>query len=151
IAVAREPTLPVVEVNPVAAAGDIRGRGPTDARVQPRAKSSWPAKAGRISLGSVAPVEVSRLRPEVTFGLGRRMLFGLLAGPREHDGLRYNRRRLAVNRLLEARLVLGLEEGVVVERILGLVVPERHRVVEPGVSLLQIEMVLDHLGERRCC
>ena len=95
----------------------------------------------------LAPVEVARATPEALVergALGRRIL---LAGPR---GLRLGRRRLApIERLLEARLLLRLEERVVLEGVLDRVPVERHRRVEAGVPLLEVEVLLDRLRERR--
>ena len=54
----------------------------------------------------------------------------------------------AFERLLEAGLLLGLEERVVLERILDRVPVERHVAVERGVALLQVEVLLDRAGER---
>ena len=54
-----------------------------------------------------------------------------------------------VHRLLEPRLLLGLEERVVLEGVLGLVDVQGHLRVERGVLLLQLEMLLDRLREQR--
>src|SRR5262249_46855528 len=104
-----------------------------------------------IPAGLVAPVEIPGLRPEMALDLVRRVLFGLFPRPGEHRRLRDARVLCAVLRLLETSLLLGLEQRMVVEGVLGLVVPERHRVVEPRVAVLQREVVLDHLSERRFC
>ena len=55
----------------------------------------------------------------------------------------------AVHRVLDARLLLGLEERVVLERIVGHVLLERHLVLERRVAPLQLEVLLDHLREQR--
>jgi len=92
---------------------------------------------------SVAPVEVARLAPEPGFLRHR-----LLGGPGVlFQGLRSDRPLLAVHRLLEPRLLLGLEERMILERILVLVPIERYLGLELGVPLLQLEMILDHLCE----
>jgi hypothetical protein len=57
----------------------------------------------------------------------------------------------AVHRLLEASLLLGLEQRMILERILCLVAVDRHLPVERGVLLLECQMILDHLGEQRRC
>jgi len=72
-----------------------------------------------------------------------------------HRGLPVERRRLvgdrldAVERFLDPRLLLGLEERVVLERIVMHVSLERHVVLECGVAPLQLEMVLDHPSKLR--
>src|SRR4249919_2893429 len=95
-----------------------------------------------INPTSVAPVEVARLRPEPL--LLRRVLLGR---PRvRHRGFVYrDGRLLTVHRLLDTGLLLGLEQRMVLERVLALVLLERLFMFELGVSLLQLEMVLDHL------
>ena len=55
----------------------------------------------------------------------------------------------AVHRVLDPRLLLGLEERVVLERILVHVLAERHLVLERRVAPLQLQMLLDDLGEHR--
>src|SRR5882724_175926 len=98
----------------------------------------------------VAPVEVAAAAPEAFLGIRAGGLLGrLLAGPREHRRLGSDNRFLAVHGLFEACLLLGLEQRVIVERIRGLVVTERHRLLELGVPLLQLEMILDDLGKDR--
>ena len=57
-------------------------------------------------------------------------------------------RRLAVEGLLDPSLLLGLEQRMILERILDLVAIERHLAVEIGVLLLQLEVILDHACER---
>jgi hypothetical protein len=79
------------------------------------------------------------------------VLGGVLAGPRE-DRLRRvgdDVRLHAVHGLLDARLLLGLEKRMVVERVLDLVLVERHRGLELLVALLQLEMILNDLREER--
>src|SRR5205085_9873799 len=99
----------------------------------------------------VAPVEVARASPEAVVGFhGGGLLVIILAGPLEGDGrLRRDGRLGAVHRVLDAGLLLGLEQRVVVERILVLVAVERQLVVELRVPLLQREVVLDDLREKR--
>ncbi len=63
--------------------------------------------------------------------MGNNVADGLFAGPGDHSRLDGDGRLIAVHRLLEAGLLFGLEERVVVERISNLVVPEGHRVLEP--------------------
>src|SRR3990172_2762381 len=115
------------------------------------------ARVGAWRSRLVAPVEVARLAPETLalFGLGlglglghRGRRVGLLAGPGHGRGLERDG-GLAVHRLLEPGLLLGLDQRVVLERILGLVVVERHVAVEVGVAALQVEVVLDHACEER--
>src|SRR5581483_8907016 len=54
----------------------------------------------------------------------------------------------AVHRLLDAGLLLALEERVVAERVVVLVAVDRHRAVELRIALLQSEVVFDHLREQ---
>src|SRR5438093_6748895 len=100
----------------------------------------------------VAPVEVARASPEaiVAFGFhGSRLLRVVFAGPLEGDRrLRRDGRLRAVHRVLDAGLLLGLEQRVVVERILVLVAVERQLLVEVRVPFLQLEMILDDLREK---
>ena len=82
-------------------------------------------------------------RPRVVDILDR-----LLARPRESlgrqlDGSRY----LAVQRLLDPRLLLALEQRVVLELVAVQVAVERHVAVEPGVTGLEVEVLADRLGE----
>jgi hypothetical protein len=56
-----------------------------------------------------------------------------------------------VHRLLDPRLLLGLEERVVLEGVLDPVALEGHLIVEPGVLALELEVVLDHVCEQRRC
>src|SRR6266550_251617 len=117
--------------------------------------SSWSEgptlrRRGRTGEELVAPVEVAAPAPEAFLGFRSvGFLRSLLAGPGEHGGIGTDGRLLAVHRLFEACLLLGLEKGVIVERVRGLVVTDRHRLFEPGVPLLQLEMVLNDLGENR--
>src|SRR4051794_4259033 len=103
----------------------------------------------------VAPVEVARASPEaiVTFdSSGLRLLVVFFAGPFEGDRrLRRDGRLCAVHRVLDAGLLLGLEQRVIVERILVLVAVERQLIVELRVLFLQLEMILDDLREKRRC
>src|SRR5918994_890597 len=82
------------------------------------------------AVGLLAPVEVARPTPE-TFVEGGplhglRLALGLvaLAGPRQR-GRRRLRRLHAVQRLLESRLLLALEKGVVLEGVLDRVSVDR--------------------------
>jgi len=59
------------------------------------------------------------------------------------------RRGLAVEGLLDARLLLGLEERMVLERVPVEVRVQGHLAVEAGVAGLQIEVLADRLGEQR--
>src|SRR4029079_4295952 len=101
----------------------------------------------------VAPVEVARASPEALVRFPRDgLLVIVFAGPLEGNGrLRRDGRLGAVHRVLDASLLLGLEQRVVVERILVLVALERQLVVELRVPLLQREMILDDLREKRRC
>jgi hypothetical protein len=56
-------------------------------------------------------------------------------------------RRDAVHRLFEASLLLRLEQGMVLEGVIGLVAIDRHLMIEVRIPLLQIEMISDHLRE----
>src|SRR5918992_3880373 len=101
---------------------------------------------------SVAPVEVARAAgPErLVEGGAFRVLDRLLAGPREPLGARVEIGcGLAVERLLDARLLLALEERVVLERVLVQVRIERHLVIEAGVPSLEVEVVADRVCEQR--
>src|SRR3954454_14973226 len=104
-----------------------------------------PARAAAAA-ALVAPVEVARLAPEA-FLLGLR----LVGRPGERGALLGDCRLLAVHRLLDAGLLLGLEERVVLEGVLGLVTVDRQLAFELRVLLLQFEMVLDHLRKQRRC
>src|SRR5437763_5429968 len=99
----------------------------------------------------VAPVEVARAGPEAVVSFhGCRLLHVVFAGPLEGDRrLRRDGRLRAVHRVLDAGLLLGLEQRVVVERIIVLVAIERQIVVELRVAFLQLEMILDDLREKR--
>ena len=55
----------------------------------------------------------------------------------------------AVHRVFEARLLLGLEERVILEGVVGQVPVKRHLVLERGVPPLQLEMILNDLREHR--
>src|SRR5690242_18774294 len=56
-----------------------------------------------------------------------------------------------VHGLLEPRLLLRLEERMVLERVFGDVAVDRHRSRELGVSRLELEVILNHLCEQRWC
>ena len=70
-------------------------------------------------------------------------------GQVERDRVERHGRLVAVHRLLEAGLLLGLEQRVVVERIVDAIALERHRRLELGIAALQLEVVLDHTCEQR--
>src|SRR5262245_11849001 len=111
-----------------------------------------PRSVGRAGGCSVAPVEVARTAPEIAFGvrLGKRRI-GLLTGRPGEDELVLCRDGLgARERLLEAGLLLRLEQRVILEWVLRSVLIDRHLPLEPGVTPLELEMLLDHLGERQC-
>jgi hypothetical protein len=81
---------------------------------------------------------------------GSGLLVIFFAGPLEGDcRLRRDGRLGAVHRVLDAGLLLGLEQRVVVERILVLIAVEWQLLVELRVPLLQCEMILDDLREKR--
>src|SRR6266851_4796018 len=128
---------------------------PSSSRFMWSLRSSWSEgptlrRRDRVDEPLVAPVEVAAPAPEAFLGIrAGGLLGGLLAGPRKHRRLGSDSGLVAVHGLFEARLLLGLEEWVIVERIRGLVVTERHRLLELGVPFLQLEMVLDDLGENR--
>src|SRR5438876_5626230 len=114
--------------------------------------SSWPEGPtlrllDRADEPLVAPVEVAAAAPQAFLGFRCGLLRGLLARPGQDSRLGIHSRHLAVHGLFEACLLLGLEQWVVVERIRVLVVTERHRLLELGVPLLQLEMILNDLGE----
>jgi hypothetical protein len=73
-----------------------------------------------------------------------RLLLGL---GREADELLGGEGLLAVHRLLDSRLLLGLEERVVFERVFGLVLVERHVLVELRVLALELEVFLDYVSK----
>src|SRR3954447_17916388 len=79
--------------------------------------------------------------------------FGLLVvfpGPFEGDRrLRRDGRLGAVHRVLDAGLLLGLEQRMVLERVLVLVTIERKLLAELRVLFLELEVILDHLREQR--
>ena len=72
------------------------------------------------------------------------LLGGLLAGPGQRHGLDLHGGLLAVHGLLEASLLLGLEEWVIVERIRDAIAVDRHGRLELGIAPLELEMILDH-------
>src|SRR5436190_3212508 len=100
---------------------------------------------------SVAPVEISAAAPQISAfrSIWACVLGGVLAGPGEHRRLVGGGRLVAVHRLLQPRLLFGLEQWVVVKWICVLVVTEGHRLLEPGVPFLQLEVVLNDFGENR--
>ena len=57
--------------------------------------------------------------------------------------------RLTVEGLLDPSLLLGLEQRVILERILDLIAVERHLPIEVRVLLLQLEVILDHARKGR--
>src|SRR5712691_1553635 len=105
----------------------------------------------------VAPVEVAGAidGPEagILDRIARRGLRGLFARPWKYGlgGMGGEVRLDTVHRLLEARLLLGLEQRVVLERIGRLVAIDRHLAVERGVPLLQRQVILDDFCEQRRC
>src|SRR6185295_4341043 len=108
-----------------------------------RAVADRPAKAAAYerdgAAGLVAPVEVARATPETGVALGDRLRDKLLARPGERaDALQLGREFGfgAVHRLLEAGLLLRLEERMVVERVLGLVTVNRHCTLKLGIAPL---------------
>jgi hypothetical protein len=103
-----------------------------------------PTRCRRVDFGLVAPVEVSRTTPERVLGIGGLDL-ALVRGPHE-------RRRLKLGLstregVLEPRLLLRLEERMILERVVDVVPVERHFPVEPRVASLELEMLFDHSGE----
>src|SRR4029453_7229423 len=115
------------------------------------ARLIWARKVEVCPAELVAPVEISTAAPQPLFCGGASVLFGLRARPGRDGRLSPDGRLLTVHRLLQPCLLLGLEERVVVERILVLVQRERHRVLEPGVAFLQLEVILNDLREQRRC
>src|SRR2546429_7359130 len=116
--------------------------------------SSWPEGPtlrllDRADEPLVAPVEVAAAAPQAFLGFRCGLLRGLLARPGQDSRLGIDSRHVAVHDVCEACLLLGLEQWVVVEGIRVLVVTERHRLLELGVPLLQLEMILNDLGEDR--
>src|SRR6476659_1351071 len=116
--------------------------------------------------GLVAPVEVAgaAVAPEGRLldrgdgrrlaGLGRYLFDRLLTRPDANvlEARVAEVRLHAVHRLLDSRLLLALEQRMVLERVsVALVVLDRHRATEPRVPLLQIEVFLDDLRENRRC
>src|SRR3989304_10059801 len=99
--------------------------------------------------GLVAPVEVARpSRPKRFVQCGALyVLGGLLARPRQPLGTELSC-RLTVHRLLDACLLLALEEGVVLELITVEIAVERHLGVEIRVAALQLQMLANRLRER---
>src|SRR5205814_5294540 len=99
----------------------------------------------------IAPVEVARASPETVVCFhGRRLLRVVFAGPLEGNGrLRRDGRLCAVHRVLDAGLLLGLEQRMIVERIVVLVTIERQLVIEFRVPFLEREMILNHFREKR--
>ena len=117
----------------------------------------------RVRRSVVAPVEVARARPEASSeALAVGVLFScgfvdrgsslerVLRGGRPVERGRLVHDRLgAVHRVLDPGLLLGLEERVVLERVVGHVPLERHLVLERRVAPLELEVLLDHLREQR--
>jgi hypothetical protein len=54
---------------------------------------------------------------------------------------------VAVEGVLDPRLLLGLEQRVILERILDPVGVDRHVPLELSVLALQLEVILDHVCE----
>ena len=79
--------------------------------------------------------------------LGDRRLGGVLARPGQRQGVQFDG-GLAVECLLDPSLLLRLEQRMILERILDLIVVERHVAVELRVLLLQLEMILDDACKR---
>ena len=143
-----------------ASAASTRSRTGRDRRLPAVARSGARGRAARgaglprrhgcpgAPRARVAPVEVARPRPETGVGVlaGRGLLLGR---PPERGSVReLGGVDLAVHRLFESSLLLGLEQRVVLERILALVPVERKLLLEPRVALLQREVLLDDLGEQ---
>ena len=98
------------------------------------------------SSGSYSPQSKSRERPQRPSSSAAPSAMSSVSRPRERgDGLG---RLDAVERLLEACLLLRLEQRVVLERILDGIAVERHRAVQLGVPLLEVEVLLDRPRER---
>src|SRR6476469_8625478 len=113
-------------------------------------EGTYPTTPGPKGERLVAPVEVPTAAPQAFLGFrAGGVLCSLLAGPGEHRGLGADSCLVAVHGFFEACLLLGLEQWVIVERIGGFVMTDRHRLLEPGVPLLQLEMILDDLCEDR--
>ena len=55
---------------------------------------------------------------------------------------------MAVEGVFDPRLLLRLEERVILERIVDPVIVDRHVALELGVFALQLEVILDHVGEQ---
>src|SRR5215468_4603358 len=110
-----------------------RGLGPRAFSAKRRTYSERARKRSFRASKLVAPVEIAALAPEAFLvGVGHDIGGCVFARPGEHLG--YDRLG-AVHRLLEAGLLLGLEERVIVERIRRLVMGQRHRRLEAGVAL----------------
>ena len=93
----------------------------------------------------ISPVEVAGATPERVF-VGRRL------GLRNRQAHGLGRRRfLAVHGLFDSGLLLALEQGVVVEWILGLVTIDRQVRLDLLVLALELEVILDDVGEERRC
>src|SRR4051794_19813466 len=124
------------------------------------AGASWPettrdglcSSLERLLCGgrSVAPVEVARAAPQALVCAGDRVERVLTRPGMRHLG-DLDGRFGSVHRLLETSLLLGLEERVIVERILRLVARDRHVVLEVGVLALELEVFLNDLAEDRRC
>src|SRR3954452_15276908 len=118
----------------------------------------WAPRAAPTS-NLIPPVEVAREidLPEtgiLDLACGR-VLRGLFTGPgkrcdrlgRVRDEIRLD----AVHRLFDSSLLLGLEQRMVLEWIVGLVSVDRHLPIEVRIMFLQCKVILDHLRERRRC
>src|SRR5205823_10881129 len=126
----------------------------------PRARTTRGGAGTAPPRNLVAPVEVAGAIDLPETGVldragrrRRRVRDGLLAGPgkRRFHAVRGEGRLDAVHRLLDPRLLFGLEERMVLERILVLVAGDRHMAIELRVPFLQLEVILDHLREQRRC
>src|SRR5262249_11699607 len=107
-----------------------------DSLRSPAAAQAFSAENPQDFSRLVAPVEVARTGPEAVVRLDR--LVVVFTGPLEGDRrLRGDGRLGAVHRVLDAGLLLGLEQRMVVERILVHVALERKLVVELGVPFLE--------------
>src|SRR3954453_14245735 len=123
--------------------------GAGEARAPPRSSVAPVEVAGAIDLPEAGILDRSCGRGSI--------LRGRLTGPGQVRNsararavaLRGEVRLHAVHRLLEARLLLGLEQRMVLERIVGPVTVDRHLPVEIRILLLQIEVIPDHLREQR--
>src|SRR5262245_23168194 len=157
--VPERPTLPRLRERGVPALGArhadgvrkfaaFRGPRSTEGSRAP-SEISTRGKCAALSAELVAPVEVARATPEAALGRLLLPLLGGLAGPRAGGDLGDDVGLDAVHRLLDPRLLLALDERVVLERVLDRVVLDLHRVFEVRVLLLQLQVILDDLREER--